>query len=522
MMKTYFKIILVLFAIVLINGCGILNLHQRNFNDATLIVPDSISKYLFFLASDSLKGRNTPSEGLDIAAEYIASNFKKFGLKPAGEYYFQNFNLVITNLGSENHLKILKNGNINDFQIKQDFTPFEMTANAEVKAPLVFAGYGIKSKAHNYNDYQNIDVKGKIVLVLRHEPGEEDSTSIFDGKKSTEYSNVSQKVKIAIEEGAIGVLVVTDPLNHSNLTPRGFPWPSLSKTIPPDALPMTLNLNEPKVPVVQVGESVIELLFGSIDSLKNIQARIDSTLQPVSFEFSDIEVNLKTSTIVTEKATKNVAAYIEGADQELKNEVVVIGAHYDHVGYRRNSEPGTDSIYNGADDNASGTTGVLAIAKAFSELNTRPKRTVLFLAFAGEEKGLLGSKYYVNFPLFPIEKTVVMLNLDMIGRNNEDSLFVIGASHSPDLLRIVEEENKNINFTLVTSNEYFVGGSDHASFYRRDVPVLFFFTGEHQDYHKVTDHAEFINTKKLARVSRLAFRTAWRIANENKHYKLIK
>ncbi len=521
-MITYLKRIFIFFIFVFFAGCGILNFESQNHYDANLIIPDNISKYLYFLASDSLKGRNTPSEGLDIAAEYIANNFKNFGLKPVGENYYQNFSLIITNLGSENHLKILKNGNINDFQIKQDFTPFEMTANAEVNAPLVFAGYGIKSKEHNYNDYQNVNVKDKIVLVLRHEPGEEDSTSIFDGKKPTEYSNVSQKVKTAIEEGAIGVLVVTDPLNHSNLTPRGFPWPSLSKTIPVESLPITLNLHEPKVPVVQVGESIIQLIFGSVDSLKNIQAHIDSTLQPNSFEFQNIEVNLKTSTILTEKNTKNVAAYVEGADKELRNEVVIIGAHYDHVGYKRNAEVDTDSIFNGADDNASGTSGMLAIAKAFSEMKNKPKRTVLFLAFAGEEKGLLGSKYYVNFPLFPIEKTVAMLNLDMIGRNHIDSVFILGASHSPDLFKIVEEENKNINFHLITSDGYFVGGSDHASFYRRNIPVIFFFTGEHSDYHKVSDHAELIDIKKLTKVSRLAFRTAWRIANDNKYYKLIK
>lgn len=502
-----------------ITGCGIIGFNS--INDSELISPDAIEKDLSFLASDSLKGRNTPSEGLEVAADYIANKFKNYGLKPVNESYFQKFGLIITNLGTENHLTITRKNEVRTFDIKKDFIPFEITANDDVSGKLVFAGYGIKAAEYNYNDYQNIDVKGKVVLVLRHEPREEDSTSIFDGLKFTDYSNVSRKVKIAIDEGAIGVLVVTDPLNHTNLVPRGFPWPTLSKTIPVDALPMTLNLDEPKVPVVHVGESIIELLFGTVDSLKRLQTIIDSSLQSRSFEFEDVVVNIKTSTIVTEKFTKNVIGYIEGTDEQLKDELIIVGAHYDHIGHKRNVEAGTDSIFNGADDNASGTSGMLAIAKAFSGMKTKPRRSVLFVAFAGEEKGLLGSKYYVNCPLFPLEKTVAMINLDMIGRNSEDSVEIIGARQSPDLFGIVEEENKKVGLNLIASKESVLGGSDHVSFYRKNIPVLFFFAGVHDDYHSVTDHAELINFNKVAKVSRLVFRTVWKIANENKYFKII-
>lgn len=516
-MKNTFKKVLLLSLIFIVTGCALINFYS--LNDTDLISPLIIKTDLFFLASDSLKGRSTPSEGLEIAADYIANKFKSYGLKSFGESYFQKFGLVITNLGSENFLNITKSGELNEFKIKEDFIPFEMTANDEVSGKLVFVGYGIRAKEYNYNDYHNIDVKGKIVLVLRHEPGEEDSSSIFDGVKATDYSNVSTKVKIAIEEGAIGVLVVTDPLNHSNLSPRGFPWPSLSRTIPVDALPMTLNLAEPKVPVVHVGEDIIELLFGSVDSLKKIQTAIDSSLQPRSFEFDGVFVNLRTSTVVTEKFAKNVLGYIEGSDDKLKEEIIVVGAHYDHIGLKRNVEPGADSIFNGADDNASGTSGLLAIARAFSEMNSKPKRTILFIAFAGEEKGLLGSKYYVTYPLFPLEKTVAMINLDMIGRNAEDSVILIGSQEFPSLWKIVVEENQKVGLNLVESDQNNFGGSDHVSFYRKNIPVLFFFTGIHNDYHNVTDHAELININKIAKISRLALRTVWKIANEGKYYK---
>lgn len=516
--RRYF-IILILLSYV---GCSTFEIFKGENKSIKYITPDVISEHLFFLASDSLKGRNTPSSGLDTAAEYIAKTFARYGLDPVKGGYFQQLKLEIVNLGDSNHLIITKMGKETEFKIKTDFTPFEMTADTEITAPLVFAGYGIKSEEYNYNDYENLDVRGKIVLVMRHEPGEEDSSSIFEGKKSTDYSNVIKKVQIAIEQGAVGVLVVTDPLNHTSLTPRGFPWPSLSKIIPADALPLRLATDEPKVPVVQVGENVIEQLLGSVDTLRVIQQKIDSTHKPYSFEFKDVIVNLKTTTIITEKSSRNVLGFIEGSDPILKNEVIIIGAHYDHIGYRKGTEAGNDSIFNGADDNASGTSGLLAIAKAFGASGKKTKRSVLFIAFAGEEKGLLGSSFYVRNPIIPLDKTIAMLNMDMIGRNHEDSVYIIGASHSPDILKIVEEENKNVGFTLVTSLEKYMGGSDHAIFYRKGIPILFFFTGEHEDYHKVTDHPELINTKKVARIAQLVYRTAWHMANENKYYKLTK
>jgi Zn-dependent M28 family amino/carboxypeptidase len=217
-----------------------------------------------------------------------------------------------------------------------------------------------------------------------------------------------------------------------------------------------------------------------------------------------------------------VIAWLEGSDPGLKNEVLVIGAHYDHVGSMSIHKADTDYIYNGADDNASGTSGVLAVAKAFGSMSENPKRSVLFMAFAGEEKGLLGSASYVRKPLWPLEQTVAMLNLDMISRNSIDSVELVGARLSPGLVKIVRKANREEGMVLTESTSpYLDGGSDHASFFRKGIPALFFFAGFHSDYHEVTDNPDRINAEKAARISRLAFLSAWQIANEKKHYKIV-
>lgn len=512
----YFIALLVAFS-----SCTYFDFGRTTLRGEKVITSELIKKHIYYLASDELKGRATPSPELDTAAHYIAEVFRSYGLKPVNESYFQKVNLSIVNLGSDNHLKIIKDGKENSFKIKDEFIPFEMTGNKEVSAPIVFAGYGITAPEYNYDDYSNIDVRGKIVFVLRHEPGENDSSSIFRGIKDTEYSHVKEKVRIAIDKGAVGVLVATDPLNHSTLTPRGFPWPSLSKIIPEDALPLNLSLEEDKkIPVVHVGEEVINLLFGSADKLKEIQIRLDSSMESQSYELMDALASIKTTTKVKQMPTQNVVGFIEGTDPILKNEVLIIGAHYDHIGYKKDQPDTVDAIYNGADDNASGTSGVLAIAAAFAAMDQKPKRSVLLITFAGEEKGLLGSRAYVDEPVFPVDKTVAMLNLDMIGRNGNDSLYIIGHTRSPDLKIINEEENRSIGMYFLYDQDQYIESSDHASFLKKNIPILFYHSGVHTDYHKVTDHAELINTFKTAKVARLAFRTAWRIANDNNYYRL--
>lgn len=482
-----------------------------------LIVSSESRRHIDVLASDSLQGRRTPSSGLSLAGDYIASQFQAYGLLPVNGAYFQDFHLATVKLGEDNLLKIRMNEREHSYEIKTDFMPFELTANDGVEGEVVFAGYGITAPEMGYDDYVphgGIDVRGKVVLLLRHEPQENDPASVFLGTRLTEHSQLRMKVQNAIDHGAIGMLLVSDPLNHRSLAPRGFPWPSLYKNIPDDALPLTLaGAEKDKIPVLHVGPPVIEDLIGSVDSLKSLEASIDSTLQPRSFALEGCTALVKTSTSITRIPTRNVVGWIQGSDPTLRDEVIVIGAHYDHVGTMRDHKEGEDYIFNGADDNASGTTAVLQVAKAFGMGKLRPKRSMLFIAFAGEELGLLGSEAYIQDPLFPLEKTVAMLNLDMVGRNAPDTVSVGGVTRSPDLKTIVERANERVGMTLLYNIEKDFWGSDHASFARNKIPVLFYHTGQHADYHRVTDNPDKIDTIKLSKIARLAFLTTWELAN---------
>jgi hypothetical protein len=384
---------------------------------ANAITPELASRYVHTLAADSMLGRNTPSPELDVAAQYIAEEFKASGLSPVNGSYLHDVGLGVVSLGPDNQLKITREGSERSYTIKRQFTPFDMTGNSTASGQIVFVGYGITAPEFDYDDYAGLDVQGKIVFVLRHEPGERDETSKFEGKETTDYSNVSEKVRIAIDHGAVGVIIATDPLNHGLLTPRGFPWPSLSRIIPDDALPVTIVGDEAsKVPVVHVGKEAISQLFGSVDELRAIQRSIDESLVPRSFEIPGTTGWVKTSTSVKPVPAKNVLGLLEGRDPILKKQIVVIGAHYDHVGYTRGRPEQPDSIFNGADDNASGTSAMMAVARAFGTAGELPRRSVLLMAFAGEEKGLLGSRGYTQNPAMPLENTVAMINLDMIAR----------------------------------------------------------------------------------------------------------
>jgi hypothetical protein len=492
-------------------GCGTTSDIDRA---AGAITRQGVRTEIDYIASDALQGRNTPSPGLDTAAEYIVRTFVRAGLRPVAGSYFQTFKLHTVSLGDSNLLEVTTAAGTASLTLGDDFIPFEITADRAVDAELVFAGYGITAPEYHYDDYAGIDVRGKIVFVLRHEPGEEDAGSVFEGKKATKYSSVLSKMRQAREHGAVGMLVATDPLNHTSLVPRGFPWPSLSKFIPRDLLPTSLAMAESeKLPVVHVGEGAIRLLCGGVDSLRRLQSAIDRASAPRSFAVRGTRVHLRTSTIVQESGTQNVVGVLEGIDPLRRNELVIVGAHYDHLGVIRNSPAGTDSIFNGADDNGSGTVALLEIAKALGAMPRKPLRSILLIAFAGEEKGLFGSISYTRNPLFPLDSTVAMLNMDMVGRNGEDSLQLIGAPEESFLMRAAREENAAVGFRLVRTSVA-SGGSDHESFEKQHIPVLFYHSGLHPEYHQTGDEARLISDAKIARVADLVFRTAWHVANQ--------
>ncbi len=472
-----------------------------------------------FLASDEMLGRDTPSPQLDSCAAFIARYFHSLGLTPvpALSHYFQPVTLLKTRLAGAQKFILTVSGVAKEYALKDDFVPLPVSANREITAPVVFVGYGISAPDYRYDDYQDIDVRGKVVLAFTHEPQERDSTSIFQGAKMTEHSELHHKVLNAIDHGAVGFIYVTDPAHKFRRPPNI--WPSLMKTPPEEAIPFTLGEKEEnKIVAVRIGKQLADdLMAATGKSMEEVHRNIDANLVPQSCELPQVSVTMASDLASDRFLTQNVIAWWPGSDPALNNEIVVIGAHYDHLGAR-----GDSAIYHGADDNASGTAGVMAVAKAFSSCPQRPRRSIVVICFTGEEKGLFGSRYYVGTdPLFPLAQTVAMINLDMIGRNDTSAVEVFGANRSPDLAAILKDVNQSLKLKLDLKDDRRVGGSDHVSFFRKKIPYLFFNTGTHVDYHRPSDTAEKIDAEKMAQIARLAFGCAWEIANRNERPTLL-
>ncbi len=483
--------------------------------DALAIITAERSKqHIDLLASDQMMGRNTPSLELDSAARYIAGHFKAFGLEPVNGSYYNEYKLKRVDLGSATSLKV--NGKA--FDLKTGFIPFDFTTAGNVAASVVFVGYGISRPEIGFDEYAGMDVQGKIVLVISGEPaGLTSPNASANAVKSTPYA----KMQEAARRGAVGVLILQNPAKSRVLRPYGYPWRALYPNLGEGAMPIKLDLplSDPGLPSVGIGGDVAKAIFGmSQDRIAALVRSIDSTQQPVSRPLKG-EVELNVAIEKTTIPARNVVGMVPG--RLYPDEVVVVGAHYDHVGSfaapadaKDTSRSQIDTIYNGADDNASGTTGLLMVAEAFGALSPeqRPARSILVIAFSGEEKGLFGSRAYVAAPLVPYEKTVAMLNMDMIGRNNPDSVSVAGKSRSPELAAMGEEANRAEPMTMAYDLEDMFFRSDQASFAAKQIPSLFFSSGLHPDYHQVSDSPDKIVHGKLAHIARLCFRTAWIVA----------
>ena len=470
-------------------------------------------RILSHLASDYFKGRDTPSEGLDSAARFIIEELKAAGLQPVNGSYYHNYVLERVDLDTPSVLRIGKDGAMQDFAVKTDFVPFEQTgAAALTSSKVVFAGFGITAPEYNYDDYAGLDVKGAVVVVVRNEPEHPTDTVWFNGKRWTRYSSSREKVRNAKVRGAAALLMIDAARLRKKLTVAGFPWPSLFPRMKASALPLTLPDEQGTgMPVIHVGDAVVNSLFGSVGSVMDRVIAIDSTKTPASFAVDGfnvaIDVRLRRDTV----RARNIVSYVRGS--EVPDEYVIMGAHYDHIGVTSDTAT-TDKIYNGADDNGSGTTGLLLAAKAIAQSRVKPKRSMLFIHFSGEEKGLLGSKAYARNPLLPLDKCVAMINTDMIGRCVNNKLSIGGNTRCPDLARINEEENSRMarSFDLTYDIESYFFRSDQASFAMKKIPVIFYFTGEHEDYHKLTDEVAKIEFDSMIGIMRLATSTAWRAA----------
>ncbi len=464
------------------------------------ITKQDMMKHITYLASDELQGRFPGTEGDDLTQEYIIEEFKKYKVKPGGEKgYVQEFDMYThVELAGKNSLNIQSSGTSADYAVEKDFQPLGFSSSGSVSGNLAFVGYGISTPDGKYNDYTDKDgnalnVAGKILLIMRFSPGGSDPHSNpFDQFESGRFKAMKAK-----ELGAAGVIFFNGPNTGDE----------------DKLIKMTFDnvTHDAGMPVISCKREIVsKLLSANGYDLKSIQDKIDESKKPDSFEIPEVKASMEVNVKAVKVVTDNVIGFLEGKDPVLKNEVVVIGAHKDHLGHGMYGSlySGSDKqIHNGADDNASGTAGMLEIAQKLSARKKDLKRSYLFMAFGGEEAGLLGSAYFTKSPLFEKRKIVAMLNMDMIGRLTDDKLIIYGTGSSPYWKPALDSLNSAYNFKLTFSEES-SGRSDHASFYSKDVPVLHFFTGTHKDYHAPTDDVALINGEGSAKVASYVYDVA--------------
>ncbi len=505
---------------------------------------------LFFLAGDGMQGRltNTPTNSL--AAEFIKSRYERMGLKPAGSAgsYFQPYLLMTATLGDQNLLELTGAPNLNQrLRPGQDYYPLIFSASGRATGDLVFAGFGIHAPELGHNDYGGTEVSGKVVMALEHEPREQDPSSPFDGLVTSEASSTLRKTFAAQERGAAGILFVRDAHNHSGpenfeASARGY-WPPQPPRV--DRFMLSSWVEKIQIPAAHISQSLASILLRSSQrKLEDLckTAETDGGITP--FVIPGPKIELETSVQRHVVPDRNVVGLIEGSDPRLKDEVVIVCAHYDHDGTDGNR------VYNGADDDGSGTVGLIEIAEAYAHAarsGVRPRRSVLFAAWNSEERGLLGAWAYTETPLLPLDKTVVVLNMDMIGRNeevpvgggprfrgldlqtaesNNNAINIIGTTRSADLRSEVERANREIGLVLKMRYDNNLSNlmrrSDHWPFLQRGVPALWFHTGLHPDYHTFYDRPEKINYEKMEKVARLVYQMSWNLANQDQRPKLNK
>lgn len=456
-----------------------------------------LQQHVSYLASDALDGRRTGTAGANDAARYIAGEFARLGLRPAASgpatrrgsqvmaRYLQSFPYVAgVELGKGNALTFRREsgfGGIDILQVGVAWMPLGFSANSKVDGALVFVGFGITASEQNYDDYAGLNVKDKVAIALQGTPDGDNPHGRF-----ARYEDVRSKTIAAGNAGAKALIVVAreDDFKNERLARLTYQHDGAAA-----------------IPVAVISRRAVDLMLGA-PTVNDWQAiakeKSQATKQPLTGRM----------TVITDVVRKEVPAYnvigvLEGSDPVAKKETIVIGAHYDHLGRGGNGSLAQRSgeIHHGADDNASGTAGMLELARLFTSQRPRPKRTIVFVGFGGEEEGLLGSAHYVSHPVMPLANTVAMINMDMIGRMKDRKLVIGGVGTAKEWRDIIAKgtADSSRSFAL-TLNEDGYGPSDHSSFYSKQVPVLFFWTGTHTDYHKPSDTWEKINYADQARV----------------------
>ena len=513
------------------------------------------------LAADEMEGRGVGTRGLDMAAEYIAEQFREIGLKTD---LFDGTPFQMFTIGGDPQLGPVEDNSLviqgpkqddadqkKVLRVREDFEPMAIGGSGEVTAPLVFVGYGITAKDWGYDDYANVDVQGKVVLMLRKEPQQSNAESVFNGSRTTQHATFNSKVTNAMRHGAAAVIMVNDDYEVQQRKERlekdwreavaklteavrqfaqqGLPGDAdvkeAQKTLAElavriddmraaaeedqDELPGVggagVASNKETIPVFFCRRNAVDQIVKQalgID-LVTLEHKIDVGPTPQSQSLEGWTAECQSNIVRQDYRVKNVVGVLEGTGP-LADETIVVGAHYDHVGFggRGSLARGSKDVHNGADDNASGTAAMIELAQRLAARSAPSRRRLVFVAFAGEESGLLGSAHYVKQPPYPLEKTVLMVNLDMIGRLTDNQLTVGGTGTAEEFDALLDQLNESYQFALRKQPQG-RGPSDHASFYRHDIPVLFLFTGLHADYHRPTDDYDKINLDGMVRVTDL-------------------
>jgi hypothetical protein len=476
------------------------------------ITAAELKTHLTFIASDKLKGRDPGTDGCRAAAEYLRNEFRACGLEPLGDTgaggertFFQKLNVPGKTKTTErgNRLAVHSGGEITPFECGTAYLPLSISANAEVtRTGIAFVGYGITDEDTNYDDYAGLDVKGKAVVMFRYEHGES-SAKIY---RPSRHAWLVTKAENAIRHGASAVIIVNGPNNRT--AGEGDPLIGLSNVG---------RLKNNKVPVTHAKQKVLAaLLEGEYQNAKKLQTFLDRTRVAHSFIIKDKTIDLSVRLKRETRTTRNIIGIARGRHPDLRDECIVIGAHYDHIGLghygSRWGGRGRGKVHNGADDNGSGTVGVLELAEAVASLERRPKRSIVFILFTGEERGLIGSRHFVRHPTVPLDRIAVMINLDMIGRSSGGAVTIAGVGTSSVFPDVIKRAADGLDLKIRTQKSG-RSPSDNIPFLAKRIPVLFYFTGLHKQYHTPEDDVGRINFAVERRIVRHVMRVALALAD---------
>jgi aminopeptidase YwaD len=463
------------------------------------IKPDELQDHIKFLSSDSLKGRQTGTAGDSLAAYYIKDQLSRAGLKPLSGDGFQRYKVADKVIAGEKNFLSVDGRKL---EASAGFMPFSFSGSSELDAEVIFAGYGfnIKNDSLQWNDYEKIDVKGKWVLILRGDPEPNKSVSGF-----IPFNSDRDKALLAKDMGASGVLMVSGPINDQE-----------------DSFePLSSEAFSVEIPVLRIKRNIADMILAKTKTtIADLEKKINMAKKPSDFS-TVTHVYAGSEIIVKESGTRNVIMLLPGEDEKLKSEYLIIGGHFDHLGMGGPSSRSRDTVavHHGADDNASGVGEMIELAEKFALTRGSHKRSMIFAAFSGEELGLLGSKYFAENPLIDLKKVNAMINLDMVGRLRDSSTLQIGGAGTAEGLKDIVRSLSDTGIIKLTITDEGSGPSDHSSFYVKNVPVLFFSTGPHLDYHTPRDTWDKINYPGMVKVSDVVFNIAEKLVNDTARLK---